>query len=155
MQLTDHGVDMSARDRHSVIRRARWTLGLGRVVPLYLFWEGICATAIGISLLLLPYDVIDSPVMSVLYHWVTPSAWGAIFLLLGGTCFAAVVWPKPLWRHAMLFLLEVQVLWALGLSVPVLLGVRPINAIAPMAWTNVVGTTVIILEHARRFPGRR
>lgn len=153
MQAIDLGI--GARDRRSVIRRARWTLGLGRVVPLYLAWQGVVSFAVGISLLVLPFDVIDSPVMSALYHWVPPEAWGVVFLLLGLTCWAAVLFPRPLWRHAMFFLFEVQSLWAIGLTVPVLIGVRPVNAIAPMAWSNVVGTTIIILEHARRFTGNR
>ena len=148
-------VEMLSSDRHSIIWRARWTLGLGKIVPLYLAWQGLVSLAVGTSLLVLPFNLIDSPVMGALYHWVSPVAWGAIFLLLGVTCWAAVIWPRLLWRHAMFFLFEVQALWAIGLSVPVLMGVRPINAIAPMAWSNVVGTTVIILEHARRFTGRR
>lgn len=142
-------------DTASVSRRLRWTAGLGLVVPLYLAWEGIVSFAAGVSLLLLPRHLVTSPTMSALYYWVTPHAWGVVFLLLSFTCIAAVIRPKPLWRHALLFLFEVQVTWAIGLSVPVLFGRTPVNVIAPIAWSNLVGTTIIVFLHAQRFNGRK
>lgn len=155
--------DVSAREREEsrVSRRLRWTAGLGLIVPLFLAWEGIAALAVGVSFLMLPHNVVNSPTVSALYHWVSPTAWGVIFMLLGLVCWSAVIWPKVLWRHAMFFLFEVQITWAIGLAVPVVIalfkGTHPdVNAIASIAWTNLVGTTVIVILHAHRFNnGRR
>lgn len=142
-------------EQRTLIRRAQWTIGLGKIVPLYLLWQGLFALSVGISFEVLPHGLVTSNAVNTLYYLIKPSAWGGIFILLGVVCLSAVIWPKPLWRHAMLFLIEVQALWAVGLTVPVLVGVRPINVLAPMSWTQVLGTTLIILEHSRRFTDSR
>lgn len=149
------GARWNAHAQRNPLQRLQWTLGLGKVVPLYLLWQGMFSLSVGISFLVLPHDLITSNSMSTLYYLVKPLAWGIIFILLGVTCLLAVVWPKQLWRHALLFLIEVQALWTIGLTVPVLLGIRPINVIMPMSWTQALGTTLIILEHTRRFTDSR
>jgi hypothetical protein len=150
---------ISREQRRSISRRLRWTAGLGLIVPLYLAWEGIASFAFGAALLLLPRHEVSSPTLSTLYRWVTPNAWGVIFLLLSITCLASVIKPKLLWRHALLFLWEVQATWSLGLAVAVAFNhtPSPVNILAPIVWFNMLGTTVIVFLHAHRFnnPGRR
>jgi hypothetical protein len=122
------------------------------LVRVYLGFQGVIALAIGIALAFAPPRLLAGPSLVDVFRVAPAPSWGVAFGLTGLLCEVAVTRPV-VWRQAIVVLIALQTMFALALTAPILMSAHA-NVLAPLAWSAVAGTGIIVWEYSRRLERR-